>query len=381
MIPGRDRTAGAEPAAGDPPLLVAIRLGGLALLLWGVFSEVHPGHAGVHLGVSVLAVTVVPAWMLWSSGSDRLATRVAVFAWLGLAGGALAALAPLGLTVVGVAAMGAATILELPWAVGVSLLGPAALALAALWAGTPEARIVGGVAAALAGLVLGVSRRQGRERAAQAAAMALEHDRAELEHARAAVLDERNRLAREVHDVLAHTLGALSVQLEALDALIGTDPSADEDIRRRIRGTRSLAVEGLAEARRAVRALRDDAVPLDAQLRKLTGAAQADLVVSGDPRPLPPEATLALYRVAQESLTNAAKHAPGAPATVSLRYGPDEVHLRVENGDAGAPPGELAATGAGFGLDGIRERVRLLGGEVAAGPAGGGWLVEATVPS
>ncbi len=217
--------------------------------------------------------------------------------------------------------------------------------------------------------------------ATQALRVSIEHERAELAAARADVLAERNRLAREVHDVLAHTLGALSVQLEALSARAQTEASAaTPDLRRGLAHAKALASDGLGEARRAVAALRDDAVALDVQVQTLCAATGSALEVLGSPVPLAPETTLALYRVAQESLTNAAKHAPEAPTGVRLEFGADAVTLTVDNGPAPLGPGPLSDSGGGFGLDGIRERVRLLGGEVSAGPDGGGWRVAARVP-
>jgi DNA-binding NarL/FixJ family response regulator/two-component sensor histidine kinase len=201
----------------------------------------------------------------------------------------------------------------------------------------------------------------------------MEHERAEVEHERAAVLAERNRLAREVHDVLAHTLGALSIQLEALDAQLDALPEVPRTLSEGVQRTKSLAADGLVEARRAVRALRDDAPPLVDQVVRLCELRGAQLVVLGGPRPLAAEATLALYRAAQEALTNAAKHAPGAPVILRLSFEEATVSLAVENGAGEHPLGELAGSGDGYGIDGIRERVRLLGGEVAAGPVGQGW--------
>jgi signal transduction histidine kinase len=230
--------------------------------------------------------------------------------------------------------------------------------------------------------MLGIGRREYKEHAEQVAAMTVMRERAELERARAGVLDERNRLAREIHDVLAHTLGALTVQLEALDVMCEADPDNVEALREGLRRTRALASHGLVEARRAVRSLREDADPLEAQLAALCSNGRASLEVSGSRYALSAEVTVALYRVAQEALTNATKHAPGAKVSVRLDFGEECVALSVANGPGSEPPGALSASGAGYGLDGIRERVRLLKGEVLAGPTDeGGWLVEARLPT
>jgi signal transduction histidine kinase len=368
-----------EWSAGSlPSLLAVVRVVGLGLLLWALWGEVHPGASGEHLAAWVLALSTVPAWLLWTGGrSGRL--QLAAFAWLGLAGGAVGGMAPIGLALVGTAALGVATAYELPAALGLAALGPAALGVTVAFDGRSPSLVLAAVAAGLGGLVLGAGRRQHALRAEQAVRVAFERDRAEVERQRAEVLAERNRLAREVHDVLAHTLGALSVQLEALDARLGAEPAAAGPLRDGIRRTKALASEGLDEARRAVRALRDDAVPLRAQLERLCDLRGAALDVEGDERPLSPETTLALYRVAQEGLTNAGKHAPGSAAAVRLRFGQGAVDVAVENGPGRRPPGGLAASGGGYGLDGIRERLRLLGGDVTAAPEGAGWRLHARV--
>ncbi len=366
------------------------------MLLWGIAAEVSPGLSGRHLIVWLLVASVVPAWVVWSTAArDSLTRRLVAFCWLGAAGGVLAMLAPVALAIVGTAALGAAASLELPAALGIAAIAPVTSAVVGLGTGRPASLIVGSASASLAGLVIGVGRRERTRQAGQAMRIAVERERAELEHARAEVLAERNRLAREVHDVLAHTLGALVIQLEALSATVeastaGTStagastagPGPWPEVSDGLRRIRSLAADGLAEARSAVRALRDDAPPLPDQLRRLCDTRGAALEVTGTVRGLGPEVAHALYRAAQESLTNAAKHAPGVPPGVRLSFEDGQVALMVANGAPDAPPGPLARSGAGYGLDGIRERVRLLGGEVTAGPdSEGGWRVSARIPA
>ena len=191
---------------------------------------------------------------------------------------------------------------------------------------------LGSLAAALAGTVTGVSRRQSQERAAQAALVEVSEARAEAERARAELLAGRNHLARELHDVLAHTLSALSLQLEALDALLSAGPPASPDVRAQLDYTKRLVRHGLDEARGAVQALREDAPPLEEQLACLAADRHAEIRVSGSSRRLAPDVTLALYRVAQEAVTNVLKHAPGAEAEIQLGFGDGRVTLSVSNG-------------------------------------------------
>jgi signal transduction histidine kinase len=306
---------------------------------------------------------------------------------MALAGGALMVAAPVAGVFVGVAALGATLGWAVDRAVWLAALGPLAALIAALATGHRLTIVLGAVAASLIGAMAGIGRRQSQERAAQAALIEVSEVRAEAEAARAELLAGRNHLARELHDVLAHTLSALSLQLEALDALIGAGPAPTPEVRRQLDGIKRLVREGLDEARGAVRALREGAPPLEEQLARLAGDRHAGIQISGTARPLPPDVSLALYRVAQEALTNAVKHAPGADAEIRLGFNEHCVTLSVANGPAertglgDSDGGGLADYGSGYGLQGIRERVLLIGGRVEAGPAAGGWLVEAEVPA
>jgi signal transduction histidine kinase len=209
------------------------------------------------------------------------------------------------------------------------------------------------------------------------------------EKARSAALAERARIAREIHDVLAHSLAALTVQLETADALLESAAEGDRVRRARQAVGRAgqLAREGLAETRRAIGALRGETVPLSQLLDTLVAGYRADfgvpavVRVEGESPRLSADAGLALYRGAQEAMTNVRKHAPGAPVTVELRYTPQLASLIVANGPP--PDGSvtaLANTGTGYGLIGLRERAELAGGTVEAGPADGGYLVNVKIP-
>jgi signal transduction histidine kinase len=241
----------------------------------------------------------------------------------------------------------------------------------------------------IGGLFAGLWRRQYLVRAEQAELAAAQTRLAEREHIRAEVLEERTRIAREIHDVLAHTLGGLVIQLDAADALLGDggDPQGGRNL---VAGARHLAVEGLDETRRAITALRTDPVALPEALAALAASdasTQISNQVHGSPRQLPPEASLAVYRTAQEALANARKHAPGAPVTMTLSFGQHQTVLQVANDrppddTGGAPAGPLAATGGGYGLDGLTERAELLGGTLRAGPdQQGRWTVELWIPT
>ena len=170
------------------------------------------------------------------------------------------------------------------------------------------------------------------------------------------------------------------MQLAAADALLGqgTEP---EKARELVQRSRALAVEGLEETRRAVHALREDPTPLADQVRNLVELDEAELRVSGPARNLPPAAGLAVYRAAQEAMSNARKHAPGAAVRVSLDFGHGCTTLGVANEGSAGAPGALASTGGGYGLAGMRERIEKAGGTFRAGPVGGGFRVEVSVPA
>ncbi|HEY2277946.1 MAG TPA: histidine kinase, partial [Streptosporangiaceae bacterium] len=224
-------------------------------------------------------------------------------------------------------------------------------------------------------------RRQMAQRARQQTLIATARERADVVRREAELVSERNRLGRELHDVLAHTLGALSIQLTALDTQVRTGVSRDE-LRTEIQRSHELVGEGLDEARQAVRALRDDRAPLDGQLQRLAQQHGARFEVAGTPHPLRAEPSLALYRVAQEALTNAAKHAPGAPVTARLSFDDQAVTLTVHNDlpDPGRPH-PLGGSGGGYGLLGMKERVQQAGGTGEAGLTGDGWQVTASIPA
>ncbi|RFU84514.1 sensor histidine kinase [Streptomyces triticagri] len=196
----------------------------------------------------------------------------------------------------------------------------------------------------------------------------------------AAALGERARIAREIHDVLAHSLSAQTVHLEAARLLIERD-AAREQILERVVAARAMAREGLAETRQALSALRGEMVPVDEYLHEIAAADGARVEVAGEPRSLEAEVSQALRRVAQEALTNARKHAPGASIQVRLGYEHGEVTLEVRDSGRTRDEAPLGETGSGYGLLGMRERAELLGGAFEAEPEGEGFVVRLRVPA
>jgi signal transduction histidine kinase len=230
------------------------------------------------------------------------------------------------------------------------------------------------------------SRSELTEKLHEAAARAEEAHQEEL---RAAAAEERRRIAREMHDVIAHSMSVMVVQAGGARRILDRDPAraaaAAEQIERTGR-------EAMAEMRHLLGLLNPDerhAVlapqPSLSQLDALVARAReaglpATLQVEGRKRPLPAGLDLAAYRIAQEALTNAIKHANAAPTSVTLRWYADELELEVRDAGPGGRAAAIAQDG-GHGLVGMRERVRLYGGELETEqPPHGGWIVRARLP-
>lgn len=200
----------------------------------------------------------------------------------------------------------------------------------------------------------------------------------------AAALTERQRIARELHDVLAHTLAGLALQLEGA-RLLADRTGADPRLAEQVASSQRLAREGMTSAKRAVEALRGDDLPGPAALPALVAQSRlaglaVTLSVTGAPRPVLTEASLALYRVVQEALTNCAKYVGrDALVTVALTWGASEVTAEIV--DTGGSVDVPALPSGGYGLAGLAERAALAGGSLVAGPVpGGGWRVRVTMP-
>ncbi|MFD7323379.1 sensor histidine kinase [Streptomyces sp. NPDC059875] len=256
------------------------------------------------------------------------------------------------------------------------------LVLAGGFVDADETGVLGAGVTTAAVLLTGYSLRLDAE-ARSAGFRLLAHERAAREaEAASAALAERARIAREIHDVLAHSLSAQMVHLEAARLQIEAG-ARREEILERVVAARSMAREGLAETRHALSALRGDMVPVEDYLRELAREDRTEVEVTGVRRPLPAEASQAVRRVAQEALTNVRKHAPGARTRLRLAYETGEVALEIrDSGAAGDAEGAgLSASGSGYGLLGMRERAELLGGTLDAGPEGKGFAVRLRVPA
>ncbi|MFD3500158.1 sensor histidine kinase [Streptomyces sp. NPDC058676] len=373
--PSREALGRGETTAPRRLLGWVVRALVLGMLLWGIFtsSQVHGWGA---LGAA--AAVLLAAFVAWALYRTTLAHRL----WPSLALTTLL----LGIAVVAQSAdfrvpalvlwCGCAvTALErLPLAAALPVTAVALTSYAAVNDDAWLTTAVTTAGLALAGYVL----RLDAEARGSAQRLLVQERAARAAEAESAALAERSRIAREIHDVLAHSLSAQLVHLEAARLLI--EGGADrEQILERVVAARGMARSGLAETRQALSALRGELTPLEEFLTQIVGTADgAEATISGERRPLPAEASQAVRRVAQEALTNVRKHAPGAKVQVRLEYGEHQVRLVVR--DSGGSPGELAATGAGYGLLGMRERAELLGGSLDAGPDEEGFVVTLQVP-
>jgi signal transduction histidine kinase len=345
---------------------------GLALLAWFT-TELRPRYRTQVLPVAlgVIAIAGGVAAVTGGSGQSLVAFAAAAAFWAG-------------------------SETTLPATVGVAAAGIVSIWVAGGIAGSTFGTMAGDPLLIAVGAMFGLQRHSSRVQAEQAATLLAQRERLEAEQRRADVLDERTRIAREIHDVLAHSLGALGIQIQAAKAIL-TDHGDTGRAVEALTTAQRMAAEGLTETRRAVHALRVDTLPLGQELAALadTHRQRYHVPVSfetwGVARALRPDAALALLRTAQEAMVNAAKHAPGQPVAVRLEYGGRSVRLSVVNGLD--PAGPAARNGAGpmsrrpdstggYGLTGMRERLRLLDGTLLAGPGEkeNEWAVTAELP-
>jgi len=214
--------------------------------------------------------------------------------------------------------------------------------------------------------------------------------REQRQQARSALLEERARIARELHDVVAHHMSVIAVRAETAPFRI---PGLPEAVKDDMAETGAIAREALTEMRRLLGVLRGadagaELAPqpgmdgLEGLVAAVRGAGLAvDLRVDGGPRPLPAGVGLSAYRILQEALSNTLRHAPGVQVTVEVSYEPDRLRLRVQNDAAPLGAERPPPAPPGHGIVGMRERAAMLGGTLAAGPTSdGGFLVEAVLP-
>jgi signal transduction histidine kinase len=362
-------------------------LGYLVLIIVGTFTtRTHPGLHGRGLVVTLALVALVVTLVVNNPRAFNRSTRARLLAIAGttIAAAVLASVQPNGLWEATPYFVAVVAALRLE-----SRVAAVALALNLVVLGTVAGATNhwGNALGTLVGavpwfLVMRAMRRMREQNTALEASQAAE--------ARAAAAAERGRLAREMHDVLAHTLSALALQLEST-RLLAHDRGVDPDVSRAIDQAHGLAASGLDEARRAISTARGDALPGPERVQVLAEAVaeQSGLPVTvdvrGEPRELPADARLAVYRTAQEALTNVRRHATPDRVEVRLDYQPDAVALVVEDhGAAAVGPGGVGATaldGAGYGLTGMRERAELLGGTLVAEPTHDGFRVQLVLPA
>jgi signal transduction histidine kinase len=369
-----------------------LRLLGPVLLIFWLVVSLH-GQSGPALGSHRLAGSIALAGFV-IGGLGTLATRqrpgaahLAGTAVLAASSVALLWLEPGGLGIVGlfVAVLMLARRAPQRLAFPLSIAAFVVLAVIAATVGGGAVTLVGVIAlGALAGMTY-LATRLG-ETSEQAEQLLVELEQTRAAEARAAGLAERQRLAREMHDVLAHSLSGLMLQLEGARMLAADDPG-DPRLPPAIERAHHLGQTGLEEARRAIGMLRDDVLPGPDRLPDLAAQFQADcgipcqLTVSGEARELGSEARLAVYRVAQEALTNITKHARPERVEVCLAYEPRGTRLTVEDFADGQTPALPADGDGGYGLTGMRERAELLGGQLTTAATPDGFRVELEVPA
>jgi len=326
---------------------------GLALLAWAVI-DAYPASPPATARYGAWAVPVLRGVIATAAGFACAA-----------GGGGTAMVA-----FVFVAAMAAGVNDSLAAALAVTGAGILAIEVSGLAFGQGLGTLLGLPAIVLSGLVIGRNWGAYRVQAEQAAALLAQREQLQAEQRRADLLDERARIAREIHDVLAHSLGALGIQIQAARSVLHSDADQAGEL---LAAAQQMAAEGLVETRRAVQALRADTPPLNQELALVTDthAQRYHVPVSYDtggvPAALPPDATLALLRIAQEALVNAAKHAAGQPVAVRLDYGDADVRLTVRND---LPPGAGAGAGPPADVSTVLE----------AGRHDDQWIVTAELP-
>jgi signal transduction histidine kinase len=354
-----------------------------------VSQHPRPGFSGSGLGVLVSLCVLLAATVT----NVRARLPAVVPAALGamiLSAAALVWLQPGGNGEVALFVSAAVAAMRLPDRLSVPMvaLAAATFLLAAVHADRSGAAIVGNEVGIIAFFLVARFGRSAAEAHERTRQLLVELEGSRNFEAEAAMLRERSRIAREVHDVLAHSLSGLMLQLEGA-RMLSNQPNANGRLPSAIERAHHLARAGLDEARRAIAALRDEDPPSADRLERLAADFEADsrvptrLAITGAPRSLDPEASLALYRVAQEALTNSRKHGDPQRVELCIAYEADGTRLTVsDHGDTVATPvPEAASAGGGYGLTGMRERAELLGGRLEARHTSDGFEVELWIPA
>jgi signal transduction histidine kinase len=369
-----------------------LRFGAFALV--GIVALIDPPNSAGQRAIQIAAFTAVGVALLASAGVEGfpryrtwgLPIALGVMAAAGGLASVTSGKGQLLVVFAGIAALAAGTDTELPVAVAVAVAGIIPVWIAGALTGATFATLAGYPLLIVACLLFGRNRRAYRVQAEQSAALLEQYQRLRAEQRRADVLDERARIAREIHDVLAHSLGALGIQIQAAKAMLTDHRDVGQAVEALATAQR-MAADGLAETRRAVHALRVDTLSLGEELGTVVDTHRQRYHVpvtfetSGATRALPPDASLALLRTAQEALVNTAKHASGQQVAVRLDYGDTRVRLSVVNTlDGAAGEVTLPTSAGGYGLAGMGERLRLLRGTLLAGPRDNEWAVTAELP-
>jgi signal transduction histidine kinase len=360
-----------------------------ALLVVGLLTRPAPTPHGTGLVAMVGLVGVVgcAAVLFAARGRIGLPAHYVLVGVLMVASAALVWAEPNGLGYLGGFVAAGAVAARAPARTGALVAGAGLVLLAVaglVGADRPVVSVLVSELGMLACYRLGWYAREMRQRTEQAEALALELASTRDAQVRAAALGERQRLAREMHDVLAHSLSGLALHLEGARLLAAREQESgrtDERLAGTLDRARHLAEDGLREAREAVGMLRDEDLPGPERLAALAADFTRDtgvpctVEVSGEVTGLAARTRLTLYRVAQESLTNVRRHAKADRVALRLAGAADGVRLSIE--DFGAP-----ATGGsgGYGLSGMRERAELLGGTLEAAPTAAGFRVALWVP-
>jgi signal transduction histidine kinase len=424
-----------------PPAVKVIRFIVLVIVLVTVpLSTPHLGDGARGIAIAVTLAISAVTWTIWNLVGDRPLAWLAMLAVMGAAGGTLAGISSLSAAVAVGFVVTISAGARLPVEVSAAIVAEtvAAFLIAGLVSGTPPEALIGWTAGLIGLWGLGLTRRAYVLRAVEAEQALEQARRAHAAETQAAALAERARIAREIHDVLAHALAAVSVNLQAAEGLLDAVPGKGPELAKVVECVEragALTKEGMAETRRAILALRDDSAgapagyasqasrrptgteatdtgttgtgttdtgaagdtadpsgPLAERLthrlralvdeHRAAGDTAVELTVAGTPRPLGSERALTVYRTAQEALTNARKHAPGQPVNLTVTYTHRDMTLRVSNP---LPPtgteGPLAHAGTGYGLTGLRERAALADGTLTAAPEDGQWKVRLTLPA